>query len=506
VTTLGRAGLAGRPLTFLTGLEEGRVLPSLLEDPVLLDAERAALADSLPTSTDRIAEALHQVVGRLAALGGEICLSYSCRDLREHRETFPSWLVLQALRIAEPGHHLVYEDLHRRLGEPVSALPADPDRALDDAGWWLASLRGAPAAGPAVLRTAFPALARGDAAARAREGDAFTEYDGWVPEAGPGLDPTAGGPAVSATGLERLAGCPFRHFLQRGLGVQPLDDAEWDPDAWLDALTRGRVMHELYAAILREIRAAGERLDPRRHGPRLRALGEAQLEELRRLIPPPSELVFAREADAFRRDLDLFLRFEAQQRGRTPVGFEVAFGVGAGEGEPLARAEPLTIDLGPGLRFRLRGRIDRIDRLADGRYEVVDYKTGGYWADSWTGTFTGGRTLQHALYALAAEELLRAPEPGARVASASYYFPTARGRGERVVRTQGDPAPLCAVLRELFTLVRAGAFVHTVGANDCRFCEFDRACGQDPEERAARKVAAASNTVLDPYRRLQSHE
>jgi ATP-dependent helicase/nuclease subunit B len=188
------------------------------------------------------------------------------------------------------------------------------------------------------------------------------------------------------------------------------------------------------------------------------------------------------------------------------VGFEVAFGVGAGEGEPLARAEPVVIDLGPGLRFRLRGRIDRIDRVADGRYEVVDYKTGGYWADAWAGVFAGGRTLQHALYALAAEEVLRAREPQARVASASYYFPTVRGRGERVGRPQGDPAPLRAVLGDLVAVVRAGAFVHTVDESDCRFCEFGRACGPDPAARAARKVEAAANGVLEPFRRLRQHD
>jgi ATP-dependent helicase/nuclease subunit B len=320
------------------------------------------------------------------------------------------------------------------------------------------------------------------------------------------LDPAAVEGGVSATALEALAGCPFRHFLRRGLGVEPLDDPAPDPDRWLDPLALGQVFHELFARCLRELRAAGERPDPARHAARLLALGEARLQTLRRLMPPPSELVFEREARAFRRDLETFLRFEAGETGRTPVGFEVAFGTGGGDGEPLARAEPIPIDLGPGLRFRLRGRIDRIDRLTTGDYEAVDYKTGGYWPAAWAGRFAGGRVLQHALYALAAAELLRAGDAGARVASASYYFPTVRGRGMRVVRSQGDPAGLARVLADLFGLVRAGAFVHTVDENDCRFCEHWRACGPAPAVRAARKVGAAGNPPLEPYRRLQAHE
>jgi ATP-dependent helicase/DNAse subunit B len=85
----------------------------------------------------------------------------------------------------------------------------------------------------------------------------------------------------------------------------------------------------------------------------------------------------------------------------------VAFG-GTTEGEALGQREPVTIDLGDGLRFKLRGRIDRLDKLADGTYEAVDYKTGGaFLPGGLDATFAGGRQLQHALYALAAVQLLR---------------------------------------------------------------------------------------------------
>ena len=126
VTLLPRAGYAGRPHVFALGLEEGRVLPPLLEDPVLLDDERRALGPSLATSSDRVGEALHQVVSRLAVLGGHVTFGFTCRDLRESRETFPSWLVLQAFRLEQRGGALAYDELNRTLGEPVSAVPARP--------------------------------------------------------------------------------------------------------------------------------------------------------------------------------------------------------------------------------------------------------------------------------------------------------------------------------------------------------------------------------------------
>jgi ATP-dependent helicase/nuclease subunit B len=360
---------------------------------VLLDAERERLSPPLARSADRVAEALHRVVGRLAVLGGTVGLSFSCRDLREGRETFPSWLFLQAFRLREPGRTLTYEDLARSLGEPVSVVPSTGDQALSDAGWWLASLRGARDTARPAVRAAFPALARGEAAKAARDRPAITEYDGWVPDAGPLLDPCAPGRIMSATTLETLAGCPFRHFLARGLGISPVEDPAPDPDAWLSPLTRGSLLHRLYARLGRELRARGERLDPR-HGARLRELGEAEVQALRVEMPPPSDHVFERERAALLRDLALFLALEAREPARTPVGFEVTFGGVADDAEPLARAEPVTVELGPGLRVRLRGRIDRIDRLADGGHEVTDYKTGGFWRPAWAGWFGGGRQLR----------------------------------------------------------------------------------------------------------------
>ena len=47
--------------------------------------------------------------------------------------------------------------------------------------------------------------------------------------------------------------------------------------------------------------------------------------------------------------------------------------------EPLARSEPVEVGLGAGLTFRIAGRIDRIDKVGPASFEVLDYKTGGYW-------------------------------------------------------------------------------------------------------------------------------
>src|SRR5450759_5262652 len=235
VSTLVDAGFDGRPLVFVVGLQEGGVFPAAVEDPVLLDDERSAIHPLLRTSGQRQDEAVFAAISRLAAIGisaQRVCLSFSCRDTRDFRETFPSWIVLQAFRLMRGDPSLNYEHLRKALGEPVSAVPASSADAVSDVGWWLANTKATSEARDAILE-AYPSLARGIHADSERASTAFTEYDGCVAIAGPVLDPSRTGRAVSATTLEKAAQCPLRYFIEHGLGVKVVEDAEPDADVWL---------------------------------------------------------------------------------------------------------------------------------------------------------------------------------------------------------------------------------------------------------------------------------
>ena len=211
LSPLTQVGLAARPAVFVVGLEEGRVFPVTIEDPVLLDAERVHLSDRLRTSTDRLDESVFAIASRLAAVdASHVCFSFSCWDTRQFRETFPSWLVLHAWRLQTGDAHATFDDLKKGLGDPVSCVSADPETALTETGWWLNRARLAGDRIVPTLRSAFPALARGAEAASRRLSDDFTAFDGFVPGAGAVLDPTASDRSMSATTLEDAAACPVQ--------------------------------------------------------------------------------------------------------------------------------------------------------------------------------------------------------------------------------------------------------------------------------------------------------
>ena len=507
VTSLSGAGCAGRAATFVVGLAERSVFPRGLEDPVLLDAERTSLAtEALATSQDRVAEAVAAALQRLTNLEGTVDLSFSCRDLRQGREMFPSWILLNALALLKPGVEFSYRELNQYLGEPASVVPKDAGAALNDSEWWLARLRGAgQVMMPSVLE-AFPKLERGTTAAAARSGSDFTAYDGMVRQAGPILDIRTPGRVVSASTLEAFAACPFRHFLRYGLNIAALEGREGDPDAWLQPSERGLLLHAIYARFLRNLRAKGRR-PVAADAEDLHQQAAVSIEELRAQIPPPSEGVFARETAQLRRDLDFFLRGELSSPERTPVALEVSFGfLDEGNEEPLATINPVPIDLGDGQKIWLRGRIDRIDRLADGHYEVIDYKTGGLYHDGYRGTFAGGKLLQHALYSRAARELLLPLDPEPRLGTSTYYFASEKGAAQRV----SFPAELdvTPVLRDLAEAIAGGSFPSAVGDKECKWCDYGRDSGRWCGSGAARTEAKleSGGTVVAAFKRLREHD
>jgi hypothetical protein len=130
----------------------------------------------------------------------------------------------------------------------------------------------------------------------------------------------------------------------------------------------------------------------------------------------------------------------------------------------------------PGGQVRLRGAVDRVDEDLQG-LRVVDYKTGvsrDYRGS--TGAFNGGRRLQHAVYAEAAERIL-----GGDVVAGEYHFPTRRGENEIHPFPRVGLAGLPDLLGHMLDATAAGTFVPTDNPDDCRFCDFAAVCRASPE-------------------------
>jgi len=499
VSAFSSGGHSGRPVTFVVGLDEATFPGRGLQDPVLLDEERAVHSEDLTTSADDLRAGLFGLAAALASLRGRIVFSYPSFDVVEGRESFPSSVVLQAFRLmrGEPG--LDYAALDRGIPEAAGFLPGGTERSFDEIDWWLERLSGSGASldGPGTIAAHFADLASGLAAADARAGDRLTAFDGIV-DVGPvrdEIDPLAGGRAVmSASRLELLARCPFAYFLRHVLNVEAPEDVEFDRSRWLDPLQRGSLLHEILCEFMTRIRAMGEEVSAQRHGGIMDEVSGEALARYREEVPPPSEAIYESERQNILDSLAIFLAAEEnlEEKGE-PTEFELEI---ANE----------RIELGGGRSFPLRGFIDRVDRLGEETYRVLDYKTGNPSDYEELVEFGRGRMIQHALYAVALEKMLSA-RPGAgspRVTRSGYLFPSRRGEGlDRIIK-DFDRGRLTALLDDLLVLIRKGYFLAGPEAK-CKFCDFAPVCGPEAPKASARK-REGSPKIFETYDKLDEYK
>jgi len=167
--------------------------------------------------------------------------------------------------------------------------------------------------------------------------------------------------AYGGTTLEGFDLCSYRWFVSHELDPQPLDPVP-------DPLVQGGLMHESLDRLYKE-RPGGDPLPRPGSLPawlgRGREIVAAVVAE-RELGSHPAERAMARRVER------LLERFLAEEAGRGTGGFEpwlLEAGFGAHED---SERPALELD-----GWGLHGAIDRVDRAADGRALVIDYKLSG---------------------------------------------------------------------------------------------------------------------------------
>jgi exodeoxyribonuclease-5 len=171
--------------------------------------------------------------------------------------------------------------------------------------------------------------------------------------------PVADGEKVSGGSwvLRAQAICPAWAYFQYRLGGEAMDE----PVEGLDPAARGTLVHEALEVFWTEIRSS-EALAGLSDAARQQAVAEAvtralQNFELERRMTLPGRF---RELEAAR--LEKLLEIWLQVEARRGVAFEV-----------VACEAPAEVEI-EGIKVKMV--VDRIDRLADGRQIIIDYKTG----------------------------------------------------------------------------------------------------------------------------------
>ena len=492
------------PVVFVPGMVEKAfpVLPS--QDPVLLDQERHELnrggTGRLPIKSARSQEEgfLFSLVKQSAR--DQLFFTYPRNDENQLKPRQISHYLLEAAR-PEDGIRPGLEGLQEDPGHHMHALlpwhPAERERSLSLQSFRMASLIGTEVGSRQDLRqhleADFSQLSQSLDFYRKRwESNELTEYDGIVGTA-EGLGDFLEYRTFSPTQLETFAACPYQYLLSKIFALETYEAP--DEVEQLSPLDRGRMLHSIFEAFYRQRRDQGELPLSHSDYPHLRQslmeIAEVEFQQVEESGLTGRPFFWELEKENLRYDLTGFLHSELEERGGSPIHFEKRFGWN----------HSFLLKLRDGSEISLAGFIDRIDKTTDGRYTVIDYKTGGRWFKR-DNSFQKGQALQLPIYLLGAAALLGVPSSSV---DAEYYYSSRKGEYRRTRFTSENweekESSLLQILEIITTSIRAGRFLPTPKPR-CRSCDYNRVCDRRIQailDRKSEAVALESVCELEQF-------
>ena len=494
LSLMGARGLSFRTVIVPGLVEKAFPLPRR-QDPILLDAERAALNGVrdddgfLPLRADSGSE--EELLFRIAVGSAEetLILSFPRLDVAKGRPRIPSVFLLDALdELTGERHDYEAFDRSRHVTRvPLSRrFPDRRERALTeeefDGCTVLQAMEGDNEEAAYVLAE-HPVRRRGAAMEVARWGAShFTEYDGAVTSeeariavsdlSGIGPEGTLPGRAVSATALEEYAACPFQYLMHHVLGIAREEGPEEATE--LSPLDRGNLYHDVLESLLRGMRERGELPLEARDASRLRqAIREAANGAGTDL--PGYRAARDLELEELETRLGLWLAWELRENAsHEPYLFEKSFG------EPRDAGENVRVVMESGGRSAsFAGRIDRIDRArGGGPAHVIDYKTGKAPTGKASTGLRHGTRLQLPIYMYGGDAILG--EVGS-VGRALYLHLREPGGPTAVEFTREDlqekQDDLWFAVGLILKGIEEGMLFPWPQGGRCRHCHYERACG-----------------------------
>lgn len=502
-----------RPYNFIVGMDSAKFPDSSRSGSILLDIEKK-VTDRINPNKGKDKESQYKMLQLLSSLEGRIILSYSHFNTQDNRELAPSSLMLQIYRLKTGDGQKDYSDFYNSFQDTSGFIPGKLNEILDSADWFLYSARQNLSDIDLLLEHLHPALSEGFYAARQREKEELNPFNGKVKVDPKRVDPRFNrGLVVSSSRLELIAFCPYLYFLKYILKIKPPQEMNEESGIWLDPSEKGILFHQIFENFYKKLKKTsptGPFIPPSyiKHWEILEKLVLHQLALKRKSLAPPNELIYQHESKEILDSCRFFLHCEEKNyKGEIPTYFEFAFGTRDNQNNELGKkikAVKLTLPSGKSISFQ--GKIDRIDKLDQGTYRIIDYKTGTPYGFSRNKYFQNGKQIQHALYALSFKQILAHAGISAcpKIQKAGYYFPTLKGQGRQYLYGEEKREQVLEIIDLLLDIVTRGNFAMIQKADSFMCIDY-----QDILEQNQMVEISGKNTkkydeepALDNLRRL----
>ena len=270
------------------------------------------------------------------------------------------------------------------------------------------------------------------------------------------------------TALQEYPSCPFSYYVLSVLGIEPVEEPEVLVEA--DRREVGTVVHRV---LQRVFAAVAEGADRDQAVAMVASVAEQECAAAERRGEVGLPLVWQAQRAQLVEDLTSAVAADpcwSEVDVPQPSLFELSFGTGE---------VPVILQLSDGRSLRFRGRIDRVDQSADGRYlRIIDYKTGKGSTEK--DQVEAGRNIQLPVYQLAGRTLL-----GGRpdVSIGCSFRMVTRRRSHAEVTLAADEAAVLADLADtaqsIRGLVEAGVFPRLPASERmCDWCRAGYACDE----------------------------
>ena len=501
-----------RPYNFIVGMDSAKFPDSAHDGSILLDAEKKN-TDRINPNKEKGKESRYKMLQLLTNIKGKIILSYSRFDTQDNRELAPSSLMLQLYRLKTGDKQKDYSDFYSSFQDTSGFIPGKPREILDSADWFLYSARHNFLDIVPLFKHLYPTLSEGFDAARQREKEELNSFNGKVKVDPKQVDPRLNrGLMVSSSRLELIAFCPYLYFLKYILKIKPPQEMIEDPGVWLDPSERGIIFHQIFEIFykkLKEISPAKTLIPPsyKSHWHILEEIALSQLEQKRKRLAPPNNLVYQHESKEILDSCRFFLHCEEEKyKGEIPTYLELAFGTRDNWNEELGKVKAVKLSLPGGKSISFQGKIDRIDKLDGETYRIIDYKAGTPYGFSRSKYFQNGKQIQHALYALSLKKILAKAGISAfpKIQKAGYYFPTLNGQGRKYFYGEERRNQVLEIIDLLLDIVAQGDFAMIQKADDFMCADYRDILEQNQVMEVSGKNAKKydEEPALDNLRRL----
>ncbi|TKJ28389.1 PD-(D/E)XK nuclease family protein [Blastococcus sp. CCUG 61487] len=436
---------------FVLGLAEATFPGRLREDPLLPERAREAAGGQLVGYRERLDEKHRHLLAAFAA-APDVLASFPRGDLRTKSQHLPSRWLLPTMKALSGRPDLSATkwdaqptDWMLTSASFAGSLVTTPRPASEQE--WRTQAAHARTAPPDPVAEAAHALLR------ARASSQFTRYDGDLTGVDDLPDHADGTAVISPTALEKYARCPHAYFIERLLGVAPIELPE-------DVITIspadiGTLMHNSFDRLVREF--AGRLPDygepwTEAQQQRLAAIAQEEADRFAAEGRTGHPRLWEQTLSRIKADLRAMLiaddEWRAEHRAAV-IASELAFG--------MRGAEPVAIPIPDGGTVLMRGAADKVDRDVDGRLYVTDIKSGSardFQELDEANPVAGGTKLQLPVYAHAARA---AYDPEAEVEAAYWFVRRDKGRIE-VPLTEAVERTYAETLQTIITGIRRGLF------------------------------------------------